>query len=67
MQMLDHNVHTHPPHLFGNNFRRTDTSMCTRMTRSLYRGNLMTSVEVVDNGRQCFVTKISQISTLCLN
>ena len=62
MRMSDHNVYAPTPHLIRYHLRRCNTPMRTRVTRSLYRSNLVSSVEVVRYGGDGFVTTISQIS-----
>ena len=62
MRMPDHNTHTPPPHLVSYNLRCRNASMCTRMACSLYRRDLVSSIEMIRYSGDGFVTIVSQIS-----
>lgn len=62
MCMPDHNTHTPPPHLIRYNLRCRNASMCTRMACSLYRCDLVPSIEMIRYGGDGFVTIVSRIS-----
>ena len=62
MRMRHHDIDVPPPHLTRYNFRGCNAPMRTRVTRSLYRRNLVSSVEVVGYDGDRFVTIMSHVS-----
>jgi len=62
MRMLHQHIDAPPPHLARYNFRGSNAPMRTCMARSLYRCNLISSVEVVGYGSDRFVTIVSHVS-----
>ena len=70
MRMRHHDINAPPPHLTRYNLRCCNTPMRTRMARSLYRSNLVSSVEVVRYGGDGFVTMASHVilsSATCID
>jgi hypothetical protein len=63
MSMRHHRTHT-PPHLLRDNLRRSYASMRASMARSLYRRHCMSSIEVIDDRGNGFVTTENVSTTI---